>query len=82
MVDASSQSDANEKFVAGVDESDRSADSACVVSGEDGDEEPGDAGGWGYRRSLSREVDAAECRFARFVPNLGCEWERRNVDEK
>lgn len=41
--DASSQSDAKEKFVAGVDESDRSADSAWVACGDDGAEDPGDA---------------------------------------
>jgi hypothetical protein len=41
---ASSQSEAKEKFVAGVDESDRYADSVCAAGGDDGAEEVVDPG--------------------------------------
>lgn len=61
VADASPQSDAKEKFVAGVDESDKYADSCCVISGDDGadeTEDPGEAADAWAKKSLSREVDA------------------------
>jgi hypothetical protein len=79
------QSDANEKFVAGVEESDRSTNSACVACGEDGAEEipePGEVAEGREQKSLSLEVDAEVRKPERCVPNFGCEWERRRVDEK
>lgn len=85
MPDVLSQSEPREKFVAGVDESDTSTNSACVACGEDGADEvpePGEVmGGW-ERRSLSLEADAEEWKPERCVPNFGWEWERRRVDEK
>lgn len=50
VAEVSSQSEDKEKFVAGVDESDRSADSVCGICGDDRSEEPDDPdqvpGGW------------------------------------
>jgi len=82
VTDGSSVSEAKEKFVTGVDESDRYTDSGCVACGDDGAEEIVDPGeGWG-KRSLSREVDAEVRKPERLIPSFGCEWERRKFDGK
>jgi hypothetical protein len=68
--------------VAGVDESDRYEDSVVGACGEDGVEEIADPGEYWVYKSLSREVDADVCEPERFVPNFGCEWDRRKDGEK
>lgn len=68
--------------MAGVDESDRYADSVLVAGGEDGVEEIVDPGEHWVYKSLSREVDDDVRELECFVPNFGCEWERRKDGEK
>lgn len=75
-------SETSEKFVVGVDVSDRYTDSVCVGCGDGGLEEMIDSGDAREKRSFSREVDADAWKLERLTPSLGCEWDRRKFGEK